>query len=238
MLLWFTAAFLAYFVKGVCGFANTLVFTSILSFGSANIEITPVDLLVGAPPNAIMAWRGRKQLQARVALPLIALILSGDLIGALLLKNADVSVIRAVFGAAVIAVALDMLRRQLRPSARKGSPLVLALVGLLSGVMSGLFGVAALIVAYVSRVTENTEAMKANINAVFMADNVFRLIVYLVMGILTPASVRTALILLPVSLLGLFAGLKCAGRLKESAVRLLVILLLLLSGVLLIAKSL
>ena len=28
--------FVAFFVKGVCGFANTLVFTSILSYGTAN----------------------------------------------------------------------------------------------------------------------------------------------------------------------------------------------------------
>ena len=43
MVLWMVAAFCAFFVKGVCGFANTLVFTSILSFGTANIEITPKE---------------------------------------------------------------------------------------------------------------------------------------------------------------------------------------------------
>ena len=45
MILWFVAAFTAYFVKGLCGFANTLVFTTILSFGAANASISPVDLL-------------------------------------------------------------------------------------------------------------------------------------------------------------------------------------------------
>ena len=33
MYLWIIAAVAAYFIKGLCGFANTLVFTSILSFG-------------------------------------------------------------------------------------------------------------------------------------------------------------------------------------------------------------
>ena len=50
MLLWFIASFIAFFVKGVCGFANTLVFTSMLSFGTANIEITPVDLFLNNFP--------------------------------------------------------------------------------------------------------------------------------------------------------------------------------------------
>ena len=36
MILWFIVAFTAYFVKGLCDFANTLVFTTILSFGAAN----------------------------------------------------------------------------------------------------------------------------------------------------------------------------------------------------------
>ena len=35
MYLWILAAVAAYFIKGLCGFANTLVFTSILSFGVA-----------------------------------------------------------------------------------------------------------------------------------------------------------------------------------------------------------
>ena len=39
MYLWIIAAFMAYFIKGLCGFANTLVFTSILSFGAANANI-------------------------------------------------------------------------------------------------------------------------------------------------------------------------------------------------------
>ena len=32
------AAVVAYFIKGLCGFANTLVFTAILSFGSVNSD--------------------------------------------------------------------------------------------------------------------------------------------------------------------------------------------------------
>ena len=34
MFFWIIATLSAFFVKGLCGFANTLVFTSILSFGS------------------------------------------------------------------------------------------------------------------------------------------------------------------------------------------------------------
>ena len=91
MYLWIIAAFTAYFIKGLCGFANTLVFTSILSFGAANANISPVELLIGYPTNFILTWKNRKSLDYKVYLPLAALVLAGCIPGALLLKNADVS---------------------------------------------------------------------------------------------------------------------------------------------------
>lgn len=54
MYLWMLAAVVAYFIKGLCGFANTLVFTAILSFGSVNANISPIDLLLGYPANVIL----------------------------------------------------------------------------------------------------------------------------------------------------------------------------------------
>lgn len=57
MYLWILATLIAFFIKGLCGFANTLIFTSILSFGSANVNISPVDLILGCPTNLIMVWK-------------------------------------------------------------------------------------------------------------------------------------------------------------------------------------
>ncbi len=41
------AAACAYFIKGLCGFANTLVFTSILGFSKTNIEISLMLIVSG-----------------------------------------------------------------------------------------------------------------------------------------------------------------------------------------------
>ena len=94
MILWFIAAFTAYFVKGLCGFANTLIFTSILSFGSANANISPVDLLLGYPANLILTWKNRRSLDPKVFLPLTVLVLAGSIPGALLLRNVDATPIK------------------------------------------------------------------------------------------------------------------------------------------------
>ena len=66
MYLWILATLIAFFIKGLCGFANTLIFTSILSFGSANVNISPVDLILGCPTNLIMVWENRWKLDHKI----------------------------------------------------------------------------------------------------------------------------------------------------------------------------
>ena len=79
MWLWILAVLAAYFIKGLCGFANTLVLTTILSFGTDNTDISPVDLLLCYPMNGIMTWKNRKKLDRRVCLTLSALVLAGSM---------------------------------------------------------------------------------------------------------------------------------------------------------------
>ncbi len=141
MYLWFIAAAVAYFIKGLCGFANTLVFTTILSFGSSNIDISPIDLLIGYPANLILTWKNRKDLKPKVFLPLAALVLAGSLPGAFLLKNVDTCIIKLVFGGVVVLLGMEMLSRQYSKSRVRSSKILLAVIGIASGVLCGLFGV-------------------------------------------------------------------------------------------------
>ena len=81
--------------------------------------------------------------------------------------------------------------------------------------LCGLFGVGALLAAYVSRVTETDSSFKANISAVFIVDNTFRIILYKALGLLTLGTVQSVLLLIPFALLGLFTGMKCCGHMNE-----------------------
>lgn len=177
MYLWIIAAFTAYFIKGLCVFANTLVFTSILSFGAANANISPVELLIGYPTNFILTWKNRKSLDYKVYLPLAALVLAGSIPGALLLKNADVSNIKVIFGNVAVLFGLEMLFRDKKRV--EGNPLSQS--------------------SPRSRLTFDT--------------------------------LKSALMLIPIAILGLFAGMKSSSLLKEKTVRRMMAVLLILSGV-------
>ena len=108
MILWIIATLCAFFIKGLCGFANTLVFTSILGFGVANVNISPVELLLGYPTNLILTWKNRNKLERKVYIPLALLVLGGSILGAILLKSVDVRHLKVFFGIVVILIAVEI----------------------------------------------------------------------------------------------------------------------------------
>ena len=235
MSLFILATLAAFFIKGLCGFANTLVFQSILSFGVSNASISPVELALGFPGNAILTWQNRKSLEPKVFLPLTALMLAGNIPGALMLSHIDGRIVKIIFGAAIIFIALDMMRGQGKP--QKESKWMTALVGVAAGVLSGLFGVGALLAAYVSRITETGSAFKANISVVFLAENVFRFALYAALGILDRTALVLAVKLMPFMLVGLFAGIAVSQKIDDQQIKKLVLCLLVVSGAVLIAQN-
>lgn len=240
MVIWHLAVLAAYFVKGLAGFGNTLIHTGVMAFFLDNAVITPVDLLLTSPANGVLLWKHRACLDRRIWLP-IALVSSAFLVpGALLLRNMDSRIVKLIFGAVVIALSLDMLRDRgpQRAAPRRGEKILRWVLVVASGILSGMFGVGALAAAVLGKITKDSRGMKANAAAVFVVDNILRLIIYAFTGLLTGERLLQALALAPAMGAGLFLGIRCAGRLSEKAVRLCVICVLALSGVMLIVNNL
>ena len=112
------------------------------------------------------------------------------------------------------------------------------IISVAAGVLCGLFGVGALLAAYVNRVTDEDSSFKANIGAVFIVDNTFRIILYSALGLLTFDTVLSVLKLIPFALLGLFLGIKCSNHMDGKNVKKITSVLLVLSGISLILKNL
>jgi len=237
VFLWIIAALCAFFVKGLCGFANTLVFTTILSFGNSNVSITPVELILGYPSNLILAWKERESIQWRMCLPLALLVIAGSIPGALFLKSADTGVIKIIFGVVIILLGAEMLLREVQKKKMRQSRIVMGVIGVLSGLLCGLYGVGALLGAYLNRASESSSSFKANICVVFLADNTFRIILYCLWGIMTPDIVKQALMLIPLMLMGLTAGMLSGKYLDEKIMKRIVIIMLIISGLALILNS-
>ena len=237
MFWWIVATICAFFVKGLCGFANTLVFTTILSFGNSNVNISPVELILGYPTNIILAWKERKSIRWSICLPLSLLVIVGSIPGVLLLKNADTSFVKIIFGIVIVFIGLEMLLREIQTKKINESKVMLGIIGVLSGLLCGLYGVGALLGAYVNRVTDNSSSFKANICVVFLADNTFRMILYAMWGIITWDIVKQAVLLVPLMLIGLLLGMYSGKFLDEKIIKKVVIAMLIVSGVALILAN-
>ncbi|MDD3229486.1 MAG: sulfite exporter TauE/SafE family protein [Oscillospiraceae bacterium] len=237
MVYWIIAAITAFFVKGLCSFGSALVFTSILSFGNDNISISPVELLLVLPSNIIMAWKERKEIKWKVCLPLAILVLCGSIPGILLLRNANAQAIKMFFGFTIVAIGIEMFLRESKNSKSNGSKLIRGIVGLLSGALCGLFGTGALLAAYVGRTTDTTKSFRGNLCLVLLADNLFRLVLYTVTGIITLEAVKTAAILSPFMLIGVGVGILLSKVLNEKVMKKIVIVMLIISGISLIITN-
>lgn len=237
MIWWSAATLLAFFVKGLCGFANTLVFTTVLSFGHTNASISPVELLLGYPTNLLMVWRERSHIRWKICLPLAAVVTLGMLPGTFLLKTADAQLIKIFFGGIIVLLGLEMLLRPQSPQMKRSTALT-AVIGLLSGMLCGLYGVGALMGAYMSRVAQDTSDFKANLCIVFLIENTVRIMLYAAWELFSVQLFRQVLLLAPLMLAGLFLGMLAARKLNEAIVRKTVIIALIVSGAALILNQL
>ena len=238
MILWMLAALVGYFVKGVAGIGNTLVVTSVMAYSRSNAEITPVELLLCVPTNLVVLWVNRRGINWRLTIAPLVMVLLGDILGVMLLKNVDVGVLKIIFGVVLILLSVEMLWRELRgKSGEAARPAVMLVLGIMAGVLCGMFGVGALVAAYFARVTTDDSTYKGSMSVVFAVENLFRVVAYSVTGLLTSQSLINAAMLLPFMAAGLFLGIKVSGKLNARTMRLIITGMLLLSGIPLLLTS-
>ena len=113
MIVWIFATFIAFFVKGLCGFANTLVFDTTLSHQAVNSDISPVELLLGLPTNVILAYKNRESLRLKICAPIIVLVLLGSIPGSLLLKQVHTGLLKIILGIVIIELCFGFFEESL-----------------------------------------------------------------------------------------------------------------------------
>lgn len=128
-LFLFISTLIAYFIKGITGFGNTLVMGSLFSFVISNKLTTPIDLILGVPTNIYIVWRERKNISLKIVIPLSLMLLCGIIPGTFLLKLGDDWLLKSIFGIIIICMAFEMLtRNSIKNKGDKNNPIFLVLV--------------------------------------------------------------------------------------------------------------
>ncbi len=236
--LWLVTLF-AFFIKGMCGFANSLVFTTLMSFRSSIVNISPIILILNFPTNLIMVWNGRKSIDWKICGPLCAMVVAGIIPGTFIFTNTDTRLLECIFGVVVVVIALEMLFR--KQKARKPGQKVgwkLSLLGVLSGFVCGFCNTGVLVGTYLSKVTDNTRAFKANACIVYFLTDAIKIVMFIWLGVLKADILWQTLILFPIAMLGLWLGMISSKVINEGIAKKIVLVMLILSGLALTINNL
>lgn len=235
----FAAQFIGYIVKGLAGFGNPLIANPIMAMRIDNLQITPGVLLVDMFVNIYISVKNRKSFITRLAIPIAVCIMIGVIPGTLFLKIGSQWVIKALLGVFIIGLGVEMLTRKenVDPN-RKNHPVVMALISVLSGFLSGLFGINMLFLAYLNRYVSNRHQFRANVCFIFCFENVFRLIMYLINGMLNTFTLWITVLSVPAAALGLWIGGRIDLKLSEKKANLIMNLVFILGGLSILVKAL
>lgn len=233
----FLVQFIAFILKGMVGFGNPLISSPLMAMKLNNSIITPGNLLLDIPVNLSIVYQNRKRFLPKIALPIAAFVMMGVVPGSLFLKVGNADVIKGLLGLLIIFIGIEMATR--RPAKPGAVPnyFVMCAISLISGFMSGIFGINMLFLAYIDRYCGDTGAFKSNVCFVFVLENIFRAAVYAVTGMFSVQSLLVTAVSAPAAVLGLAVGRRLDHAIEEKMMKKITYAVFILGGCSILVKA-
>jgi hypothetical protein len=228
----------AYTAFGLTGFGSTVIALPLLVHFFALKFAVPLLMLLDLAVFALFGARVRRRIQYAEIAWLAPFILAGMAAGLTLLIGVDERRLLVVLGVFLLVYAGYSL-------ARRGPPAALARawcapIGLAGGMFSALFGTGGVLFAlYNAGRIRDKEALRATNAAMIMLSSLVRVVLFGAAGLLTQDGLLAmALLLLPALLGGVWLGNRLHAAVPAAAVVKAVYALLVIAGLLLLARSL
>jgi len=235
--LFLFAAFLGGFASGLAGFAMGFVVSGIWLHVITPVQTTALIAGYGLWTQGYGVWKLRQTLNWRTVAPFIVGGMIGVPLGAVLLTYLDPGYMR--FGVGVLLVIYSVYGLA-KPSfkSRKVGATTDGGVGFLNGVLGGLTGLPGFIITVWCQARGWTkDEQRAVFQPVILTGMMMIALSLSVAGVITAETLKLYVLGLPPLLAGLWLGFKCYGKLDDATFRKLVLVLLLCSGVALIAAQ-
>jgi uncharacterized membrane protein YfcA len=231
------AAFMGGFASGIAGFAMGFVVSGIWLHILSPVETTTLIVGYGFLTQGYGVWKLRHALNLKLLGPFIIGSLIGVPIGTMLLTYVDAAYLRGAVGVLlVIYGSYGLTQPVLKPAPDNAS--ADAGIGLANGVLAGLTGLPGFIITVWCQLRGWTkDVQRAVFQPVMLAAIVINLVSLTVVGAITGDIVKLYLLGLPAMIAGIWSGFKLYGKLDDVAFRKLMLLLLLVSGLALIAAQ-
>jgi uncharacterized membrane protein YfcA len=235
--LFLFAAFLGGFASGLAGFAMGFVVSGIWLHIITPVQTTALIAGYGLCTQGYGVWKLRQALSWRTVAPFIVGGVIGVPLGAVLLTYLDPNHVRLGVGMLLVVYSVyGLAKPTFKP--HKLGPATDGGIGFLNGVLGGLTGLPGFIITVWCQMRGWTkDEQRAVFQPVILTGMMMIAISLSVAGVITADTLKLYVLGLPALLAGLWLGFKFYGKLDDATFRKVVLLLLLCSGLALIAAQ-
>ena len=220
---------LANLVQGITGFGSVVLTISVLAFFLPVKQLVPVLVAISLVPMIWFALVGRRNIHWRHVRIILLLALAGLPLGYLVYRYLPAGALKIALGVFVVVVAvanLTGLRIRIRVPA-----LFYYLLNLFGGIFQGALAAGGpLLIIYAARSLDDKAAFRATLSIVWIVLNSILCITYLATGVFNQSMLPAIGAGVACMLAGTVLGMLLHDRLPEKPFRILVFLLLLMSG--------
>jgi uncharacterized protein len=229
------ATFIGGVTTGLAGFAFALVVSGIWLHVLTPVETATLVVGYNLVTQGYGIWKLRHALSWRNVAPFIFSGAIGVPIGVVLLTHINPAYLRTGVGVLLVLYGTYSLARPTFVFVRSGVPADIG-IGFLNGLLGGLTGLTGIIVTIWCQLRGWPKDMQRTVSQpVNLAAIVMSAVSLSIAGAVTAETAKLYAIGLPVLLFGLWIGFKLYGKLDEAAFRKVILLLLLVSGLALVA---
>ncbi len=235
--LFLFAALLGGFVSGVAGFAMGFVVSGIWLHVITPLQTAALIVGYGLWTQSYGTWKLRHTLRWRTVAPFIIGGAVGIPLGTILLRYLEPAYLRAIVGLLLVIYSVYGLAK---PSfaPRKAGPGVEGGIGFANGLLGGLTGLPGFIITVWCQMRGwNKDEQRAVFQPVILTAMIMIGVALGATGAITTETLKLYALGLPVVLGGLWLGFKFYGKLDDATFRKLVLLMLLCSGIALLAAQ-
>lgn len=227
--------FVAYTVKGMSGFGSGLIAIPLLAFIFPLTFIVPVLGLLSYSGTILQSVQLRKQVVWKDMLPLLPFSILGIVIAIWLLVNIDSNKLIRALGIFVLLYSVySLLPLPIHKGGRKWA----VLAGGCGGMVGALFGTGGpFYVLYLKMRQLEKGPFRATIAMIFLVDGGVRIVGYAIGGLYNQQVLWMLLIMMPVLMAGMYAGHHMHLKIDQKKFNQVISVLLLVSGLMLLYKS-
>jgi uncharacterized membrane protein YfcA len=223
----------AYTLKGLTGFGPALIVVPFFTVAVGVKYALPASAIFDAISGLVLLPTVYKQISWKFCIPLMVAMAIGSFIGANLIFAISPHLIRNFIGGFIFLFGGYLWIEQWKSLDRRHNKVTTAspgsvAAGLAGGVSGGMIGMSGPILVIYLKYFFQKDFFRSQLIAIFLAENVVRIAVYLRGGLLDLKSVTLLMYCLPAMLAGLWIGNKLHFQISERAFNRIVSIILIL----------